>query len=495
MAISNLYRHSLSLLTDLYQLTMAYGYWKTGKSEQESIFHLYFRKNPFNGGYTVAAGLEQAIEYIRQFRFENSDIKFLKSLQGNDDRPLFENEFLDYLAELDFSIDLDAVPEGTVVFPNTPILRVRGPILQAQLLESALLNIVNFQTLIATKSARICQMAGDNPVLEFGLRRAQGIDGSISASRAAFIGGVSATSNVLAGKLLNIPVKGTHAHSWVMSFESERSAFRNYAEVMPNNSVLLVDTYETEQGIRNAIEVGRLLKAKGHRLAGIRLDSGDLAYLSNFARQMLDDAGFEDTPIIASNDLDEDVIQSLNVQQSKISVWGVGTQLVTGGNQAALGGVYKLGALKDRSGGWILKTKISEQLIKVSTPGCLQVRRFLNDGSASADMIFNELGFVGANRQDSKCTIIDPLDSSRKRTHNAEEEDWDDLLIPIMRSGELVYTNPSLIQIRDRVMHQKTLFHPSILRLSNPHSYPIGLEESLHQLKTDKVAELRNLKS
>ena len=256
MSLSNLYGQSLSLLTDLYQLTMAYGYWKQGKADQQSVFHLFFRKNPFKGGYTVAAGLNLAIQYLESFSFEQDDVDYLATITGNDGKPLFDPEFLRYLGDLSLTIDVDAMPEGTVAFPHQPILRVRGPILQAQLLETALLNIINFQTLIATKSARICHSAGSQPVLEFGLRRAQGIDGSLSASRAAYIGGCAATSNVLAGKLFGVPVKGTHAHSWIMSFDDELEAFENYAHAMPNNCVFLVDTYDTLEGVKKAISVG-----------------------------------------------------------------------------------------------------------------------------------------------------------------------------------------------------------------------------------------------
>ena len=312
--LDELYRPPLALLTDLYQLTMAYGYWKLGRAEQEAVFHLFFRKPPFAGGYAVAAGLETAIEFLRAFRFDESDIAYLASLTGNDGRPLFDAEFLGHLGELRLAVDVDAMPEGTVAFGQEPLVRVRGPILQCQLLETPLLNIINFQTLIATKAARICEAAGDDSVLEFGLRRAQGIDGALSASRAAYIGGCSATSNVLAGKLFGIPVKGTHAHSWVMSFDTEAESFEQYAAVMPNNCVFLVDTYDTLDGVRQAAEVGKKLRRQGHELVGIRLDSGDLAYLSIEARKILDEAGFPDAGIVASNDLDEHLIENLRTQ-------------------------------------------------------------------------------------------------------------------------------------------------------------------------------------
>lgn len=279
-ALGSTCKNSLALLTDLYQLTMAHGYWKLGKTAQEAVFHLYFRSNPFKGGYTVACGLESVVEFLEAFRFAEDDLHYLASLKGNDERGLFEDGFLDALRELRWSCDIDAIPEGTAVFPGEPLIRVRGPILQCQLLETPLLNLINFATLVASKSARICRAAGDDPVIEFGLRRSQGIDGSLTACRAAYVGGCAATSNVLAGKLFGIPVRGTHAHSWVMSFDHELESFAAYARVMPNNCVFLVDTYDTLQGVRHAAEVGRRLAAAGHRMAGIRLDSGDLAYLS-----------------------------------------------------------------------------------------------------------------------------------------------------------------------------------------------------------------------
>ncbi|MEO8270672.1 MAG: nicotinate phosphoribosyltransferase, partial [Aureliella sp.] len=367
---------SLSLLTDLYQLTMAYGYWKQGKAEQQAVFHLFFRSNPFQGGYAIAAGLGPVLDFVKSFRFFASDVEFLETLTGNDGQPLFEKAFLQYLAELHLALDIDAIPEGTLVFPHEPLLRVRGPILQCQLLETALLNIINFQSLIATKAARIVMSARGDAVLEFGLRRAQGIDGALAASRAAFIGGCAATSNVLAGKQFGIPVKGTHAHSWVMSFDTELEAFGAYAAAMPNNCVFLVDTYDTLDGVRHAITVGNWLRETGHEMVGIRLDSGDLAWLSIEARKLLDAAGLHDATIVASNDLDERLIASLKQQGATIGVWGVGTKLVTAYDQPALGGVYKLGAIEDVTGHWHPKIKLSEQWIKTSTPGIQQVRRY-----------------------------------------------------------------------------------------------------------------------
>ncbi|MBI4845644.1 MAG: nicotinate phosphoribosyltransferase, partial [Candidatus Omnitrophica bacterium] len=338
------YNQSLGLLTDFYQLTMAYSYWKTGVSEKEAVFHMFFRNNPFKSGFTIACGLEYVIDYLENFYIDETDVAYLQSLRGNDDKPIFERKFLDYLFNLEINCDIDAIPEGTVVFPMEPLIRVHGPILQCQMLETALLNIINFQTLIATKAARMCIATDGDPILEFGLRRAQGIDGSLAASRAAYIGGCAATSNVLAGKLFDIPVKGTHAHSWVMSFDDELESFKAYAKAMPNNCVFLVDTYDTLEGVRKAVEVGIWLRQNGHDMMGIRLDSGDLAYLSIEARKILDQSGFVNTKIVASNDLDENIITSLKEQNAQINVWGVGTKLITAYDQPALGGVYKLSA-------------------------------------------------------------------------------------------------------------------------------------------------------
>lgn len=477
---------SLALLTDLYQLTMSYAYWKERKADQQAIFHLFYRSNPFRGGYVVAAGLQPALELIRDFRFHSDDVEFLATITGNDGKPIFEPAFLDYLSELQLSVDVDAIPEGTVVFPHEPLLRIRGSILQCQLLETALLNIINFQSLIATKASRIVMAADGDSVLEFGLRRAQGIDGALAASRAAHIGGCSATSNVLAGKLFGIPVRGTHAHSWVMSFDSELESFSAYAQAMPNNCVFLVDTYDTLEGVKHAIAVGQHLKSSGHRMVGIRLDSGDLANLSIEARKLLDAAGFEDAVIVASNDLDERLIQSLKQQGAAIAVWGVGTKLVTAYDQPALGGVYKLGAIQTSKGSWLPKIKLSEQLIKTSTPGVLQVRRYFDgDGKATADMIFNELEPLA-----TPCKVIDPFDPSMHREMR-DTMAFEDLLKPAIRSGKVLDEFPSLSSIRTRTRQQLQKFHTSVLRFDNPQKYSVGLEQELHELKSRLVNQAR----
>ncbi len=485
-----LYGTSLSLLTDLYQLTMAYAYWKSGIAEREAVFHLHFRKAPFNSGFTIACGLADAVAYIEQFRFTKCDLEYLATLTGNDEKPLFEPAFLDYLGNLEFSCDVDAVPEGTPVFPYEPIVRVTGPIVQCQILETALLNIINFQTLIATKAARICLAAQGESVLEFGARRAQGFDGALSASRAAFIGGCVATSNVLAGKLLGIPVKGTHAHSWVMTFDEELEAFEKYADALPNNCVFLVDTYDTLQGVRHAIEVGKRLREIGHEMVGVRLDSGDLAALSIDARTLLDEAGFREAKIFASNDLDETIIESLKTQGSKIAVWGVGTRLVTGGDQCALGGVYKLSAIRNsENGDWQPRVKISEQIVKISNPGVQQVRRFYTNNENGrrnlADVIFDESSPVPQSWQ-----AVDQL-NQLKRWAPPGDSLSEDLLIPIFRAGQCTLELPALPEIQVYAARQLESFARGVKRFVNPHLYPVGIEENLHQTKAELIEHAR----
>jgi nicotinate phosphoribosyltransferase len=483
--LATTYRQSLGLLTDLYELTMAYGYWKIAEQDDEAVFHVFFRRHPFQGGFTVAAGLATAIEYLETLRFDADDLAYLAGLLGNDEKPLFEPAFLDDLGRLRVECNVDAVPEGTLVFPYEPLLRVEGPLIQAQLLESALLNVVNFQTLVATKAARMVMAARGEPVLEFGLRRAQGIDGALTASRAAYIGGCAATSNVLAGRLFGIPVKGTHAHSWVLCFDHEIEAFRAYARALPNNCVFLVDTYDTLQGVRNAVAAGRELRRQGNEMIGIRLDSGDLAWLSIEARKILDEGGFPDAAIMASNELDEHIITSLKDQGATIVCWGVGTRLATAYDDPALGGVYKLAAFRHRGGQWQYKVKLSEQTAKISTPGVLQVRRFYQDGKAIGDMIFDEL----APSRDGS-TMIDPLDITRRKVIPADAP-GQDLLAPIFRRGQRVYDAPSLDSIRARVEEQLSTFHDGVKRLVNPHQYPVGLERGLHERKTQLILKAR----
>lgn len=475
---TGLYTSSLALLTDLYELTMACALWKNDLAGRETVFHLFFRRAPFKSGYTVACGLAPVVDLLSSLRFDGDDLAYLRGLGDPDGRPLFEPGFLDLLGRFELACDVDAVPEGTVVYPHEPLVRVRGPVLQCQILETALLNIVNFQTLIATKAARICQAARGDPVLEFGLRRAQGIDGALAASRAAYVGGCAATSNVLAGKIFGIPVRGTHAHSWVMLFDEELEAFEAYARAMPGNCVFLVDTYDTLQGVRHAVAVGRRLADQGHRLLGIRLDSGDLATLSIEARRILDEAGFADARIVASNDLDEHIIASLKEQGATIGVWGVGTRLVTAHDEPALGGVYKLAAVRTPGGAWRYTIKLSEQALKVSTPGVLQVRRFSSEAGFIADAIYDiERPPAGT------WTIVDPADLLRTKEIPPDLA-HEDLLVPVFRGGRCVIDPPPLEAARQRAKDQISRLHSGVRRLVNPHAYPAGLELSLHEHRT-----------
>ena len=483
---------SLALLTDLYELTMACGYWQSAMSRHEAVFHVSFRTAPFQSGYAVAAGLGDVVEVLDRFRFEPDDLAYLSTLRDPTGQRLFETAFLDYLRRMEFACDVDALPEGTLVFPHEPLLRVSGPLDQAQLIETVLLNILNFQTLIATKAARTCLAAQADPVIEFGLRRAQGIDGGLAASRAAYVGGCDSTSNVLAGKYFGIPVKGTHAHSWVMAFPDESSAFQAYARAMPGNCVLLVDTYDTLEGVREAVRVGRWLRENGHELAGVRLDSGDLAYLSIEARRILDEAGFPRAVIVASNELDEHVITSLKQQGATISVWGVGTRLVTGGDQSALGGVYKLTGIRGPgSNAWEYKLKLSEQPAKISIPGVLNVRRFSRDGLLLGDMIFNE---AAPPAGDAARVLIDPGNELRRKTV-PDEARAEDLLQPIFRRGKRVYDPPPLAASRQRTIEQLRSLHAGHKRLLNPHTYPAGLELGLHDLRARLVHQAKHLPS
>lgn len=482
--LAALYGHSLALLTDLYQLTMAYGYWKNGLAERECVFHLTFRSAPFEGRYAVACGLEHVVSLLDDLHFEPSDLNYLASLTGGDGQPLFESGFLGYLSGLDLRCDIDAIPEGTVVFPHEPLIRVRGQLAPAQIIETPLLNTINFQTLIATKAARVCSAARGDDVLEFGLRRAQGMDGGLAASRAAFVGGCSATSNLLAGRLFGIPVKGTHAHSWVMSFEDELDSFHAYARALPNNCVFLVDTYATLTGVARAIEVGRSLRARGHELAGVRLDSGDLVQLSIAARRMLDEAGFPNAAIVASNDLDEFEIERIKQHGGRVNVWGVGTRLATAYSQPALGGVYKLGALRDEGGTWRHKVKLSEQPLKVSDPGCLQVRRFRTRERLLADVVYDELTGIAEPVEATDPHSCEPL----PLLAGAEGED---LLVPIFRGGTCVYQSPPLVEIRERAGAQWSQLDPAVTRLSDPRRYPVGTERNLYHLKRQLIAAAR----
>lgn len=494
MKITNeLYSSSLALFNDYYQLSMAYGYWKSGIAEKEAVFNLFFRKNPFNGGFTINCGLDYVIDYVNSFHFSDDDIAYLAGLKDEEGNDTFNKDFLQYLRDLRLQLDIDAIPEGEAVFPHEPLIRVKGPVLQCQLLESPLLNIINYQTLIATKAARIYNVARGNPVLEFGLRRAHGIDGALAASRAAHIGGCSSTSNVLAGKLFGIPVSGTHAHSWVMAFDDELSAFNAYAEAMPENCILLVDTYNTIEGIKHAIKVGNDLKSRGKKLKGVRIDSGDLAYFSIKAREMLDEAGFTDTAIVASNDLDENIISSLRIQDARIGVWGIGTKLVTAYDQPALGAVYKMSALRNEQGEWESKIKLSEQALKVNNPGIQQVRRFFADGDREKNSPIADMLYETRFPLTEKHRIIDPMDQTRRKVIKADGLQYEDLLKPIFRQGDLTYDSPNIVEIRQKSIASIEKLPDGVKRLVNPHSYPVGLEERLYTLKTDLILKLRNL--
>jgi nicotinate phosphoribosyltransferase len=479
-----IYNQSLALLTDLYQLTMVYGYWKSKLAERQAVFHLNFRKWPFKGGYAIAAGLETAIAFIQAFHFSSSDLDYLAELSDSHGKPLFEKGFLKFLSEFEFSCDINAMPEGSLVFPYEPIIRVKGPIWQAQLLESPMLNILNFQTLIATKASRICLAAHPDPVIEFGMRRAQGIDGAISASRAAFIGGCEGTSDVIAGKLFGIPVRGTHAHSWVMAFDDERASFETFAKVMPKGCVMLIDTYDSIEGVKRAIQVARELKPKGFELSGVRLDSGDLAALSIEIRKILDKEGFSETRIMASNELDEYLIRDLKQQGAKITIWGVGTHLVTGKDQPALDGVYKLSAIQDAKLKWQYRLKISEQTAKVTNPGILQVRRQFNGKHYTADVVYDEL--IGIH---DPCTSIHFSDPSETSSISLAEST--DVLIPIFRAGKQVYQSPSIQKIQAKTFEELSRLPASVERFINPQIYPTGLEKNLYEKKLEMIRKLK----
>jgi nicotinate phosphoribosyltransferase len=472
------YQHRpVALLTDLYQLTMMYGYFKTGRSRQRVVFDLFYRSNPCGNGFAVAAGLEQVLWYLHELRFTDDDIAYLRGLG------LFSDDFLDELRRFRFTGDVWAVPEGTVVFPNEPLLRVEGPIFEVQLIESAVLSFINHQTLIATKAVRIVESARASRsvpprVLEMGLRRAQNLDASVFGARAAYIGGCSGTSNVLAGRCFGIPVIGTQAHSWIQSFPSELEAFRAYAETFPDNVVLLVDTYDVlRSGVPNAIRVGKELAEQGKRLRAIRIDSGDLAYLSKHARRMLDEAGLHDVEIIASSDLNEWTIRDLLLQDARIDIWGVGTNLITSYDCPSLGGVYKLVA-QEVNGQWVPCIKVSENANKVTNPGKKKVFRLYVNGMASADLIALDDETLDPSQP---LELFHPIHTyKRKVIQNYEVEE---LLVPVILGGELVYELPTLDEIRERLARNLERFPSEIRRPVNPHEYHVDLSQRLWDLK------------
>jgi len=461
---------------------MACGYFKAGVTDHEAVFHTTFRENPFAGQFTVACGLATAIDFLRAFHFTDTEVDYLGSQRGNDGKPLFDSRFLDYLRGLQLTCDIDAIPEGTLVFANEPLIRVVGPIIQCQLLETALLNIFNFQSLIATKAARVCLAAEHDPVIEFGLRRSQGVDGGLTAARAAYVGGCAGTSNLQAGQQFGIPVSGTQAHSWIMFFENELDAFQTYAGAMPNNCIFLVDTYNSIDGIHHAIEIGNELRRQGHEMIGVRLDSGDRVALSIKARRMLDKAGFASAKIVCSGDLDEHMIADMKQRGAKIDAWGVGTKLATGQPDAALGGIYKLGAIRRPGGEWQYRIKFSEQSAKTSCPGSLQVRRFRGqDGRFIADAIYE----IDHGSSES-CEIVNLL--TEQTTEIPENTAYSDLLVPILRGGQLVYRVPNIEASRENARNQLSCAPSEILQLKDPTPYKMGLERSLYELRSTLIA-------
>jgi len=470
---------NMTLLTDLYQLTMVGAYYLLGKSKQKANFDYFFRKIPEDGGFCVAAGLEQLVEYIENLHFGPEDLEYLRSLN------LFPPEVVEFFQNLRFTGDLYAVPEGTLVFPQEPIVRVTAPPPEAQFIETALLNFLNYQTLIATKAARVRIVAGEDPVIEFGVRRAQGPDGGLSASRAAFIGGARATSNLMAGKVFGIPVRGTVAHSWIESFPTELESFQSYAKVYPRNVVLLVDTYDTLlSGVPNAIKVGNELRArKEGDLLGIRLDSGDLTFLSREARKLLDEAGFDRTRILGSSDLDEWLIESIKKQGAEIDLWGVGTKMVTSYSCPALGGVYKLSAILE-DGEMKPKLKVSDDPEKTTNPGIKKVVRFFDEKNfMRGDVLFFEDETLPENQP---IRAFHPMLAHVHKTYPLRYQ-REEILVPVIQGGKRVYSLPSLADIQKKTLQNLHYLRPEHKRLQNPHIYHVSLGEKLFQQKQDLI--------
>lgn len=475
-------------MTDLYEMTMMQGYFKS-QNHDVVVFDAFYRTNPCEGGYAVCAGLEQVIDYIKNLHFHEDDIAYLRSLD------IFDEDFLEYLSTFHFSGDIYAIPEGTIIFPREPIIKVIAPIMEAQLVETAILNILNHQCLIATKAARVCYAAKGDGVMEFGLRRAQGPDAGTYGARAAIIGGCNGTSNVLAGQLFDVPVKGTHAHSWIMSFPDEYTAFKKYAELYPSACTLLVDTYDTlKSGMPNAIRVFKEMREAGIPLTnyGIRMDSGDLAYLSKKVRQMLDEAGFPDAVISASNDLDEHLIESLKLQGAMITSWGVGTNLITAKDNPAFGGVYKLAAIQDENGTFIPKIKLSENTEKVTNPGNKTIYRIYDKstGKIRADLIC----LVGETFDpEEDMTIFDPNEPWKKTRLAGGSYSLKELLVPIFEKGACVYTSPSVMEIQKICNKEKDTIWDETKRFVNPHEIHVDLSKKLYDLKNDLLNQLHDL--
>lgn len=473
---------NLTLLTDFYELTMMYGYFLQGKTDEVATFDLFFR--PYEeSNFCIAAGLEQAIEYVNNLHFSAEDINYLRSTEA------FNEDFLNFLADFRFTGSIKAIPEGTVVFPYEPLMVITAPICQAQLMEAALLNIVNFQTLIATKARRIAYAAAPGGVLEFGLRRAQAPDASVYGARAAVIGGCTSTSNVLCAQMFGMPPKGTHAHSWVMSFPTEYDAFMAYAQTYPDGCLLLVDTYDTlGSGVPNAIKVFDYLKANGHKPLGIRLDSGDLAYLSKQARKMLDDAGHADCQIFASSDIDEYVLMSLKQQGARIDTFGVGTKMITSHNTPSLGGVYKLANLRV-NGQDSPKMKISDNPVKMTNPGVKTVYRlFCRDtNKAIADVICLADETIDETRP---LTITHPTD--RWKTKDVTNFYARNLYADVFTDGKLVYETQDVYALQRNCRESLDGFWDEYKRLTQPHAYKVDLSDKLYALKQKLIIEEKN---
>jgi len=478
-------RRDLTLLTDLYELTMMQGYYAQGQQEKV-IFDVFFRQNPCNNGYSVCAGLEQVINYIKDLNFTYEDVDYLRGLG------IFSEDFLQYLSGFHFSGDIYAIPEGTVIFPREPLIKVIAPIMQAQLVETAILNIINHQSLIATKAARVCYAARGDGIMEFGLRRAQGPDAGIYGARAAVIGGCIGTSNVLCGQLFHVPVKGTHAHSWIMSFPDEYTAFKTYADMYPSACILLADTYDTlKSGVPNAIRVFREMRDAGIPLTnyGIRLDSGDLAYLSKKARKMLDAAGFPDAVISASNDLDEFLIDSLKAQGAAITSWGVGTNLITSKDCPAFGGVYKLAAIMDANGSFVPKIKLSENTEKVTNPGNKTIYRIYekDSGKVKADLICLVEEQFDSNEP---LLLFDPLEPWKKTRLAGGSYTMREIMAPVFQNGTCCYKSPSVMDIRAYCQEELNTLWDETKRLVNPHKVYVDLSQKLYDIKIDLLGRM-----
>ena len=474
---------NLTMLTDLYELTMMQGYFKTGNN-RTVVFDAFHRRNPDDGGYSISCGLEQVIDYINDLHFSDEDIAYLRSTG------LFEEDFLDYLRTFHFTGDVYAIPEGTVMFPREPIVKVIAPIMQAQLLETTVLNIINHQSLIATKAARIVYAADGGGIMEFGLRRAQGPDAGIYGARAAVIAGCVGTSNVLTGQMFGVPIMGTHAHSWIMSFPDELTAFREYAKIYPNACTLLVDTYDTlKSGVPNAIRVFSEMRKAGIPLHnyGIRLDSGDLAYLTKKARKMLDEAGFTDAKIAASSDLDEYLISSLKTQGARIDSWGVGTNLITSKDTPAFGGVYKLAAIMGDDGNFVPKIKLSENSEKITNPGNKTIYRVYDrNGMIVADLIALADEKIDGNQP---LLLFDPVETWKKTLLKPGEYTLREILVPIFKSGQCIYKTPKVMDIQAYCKKEMATLWDESKRLVNPHQVHVDLSQRLYDVKKSLLDE------